>query len=211
MAGLDNINPERTLEDFQLILRTHSQCHNFTTAERKAVTLTTRFSEYRGQDCSDSCRGASLKRWVASVVRSIGSKHSWTCKNNCAQCVFALEKMSRACACTQKSYQECGVLVRCRNRLDDIHLMETTVLPQCHIMLFGSKHGNYNMLPRLIGRDPELRPVLQISGFRCTHGICLIVPRLQNLGARPNKAIAALNRIATSGTHVNTRCAREIK
>ena len=43
----------------------------------------------------------------------------------------------------------------------------------------GSKHGNYNMHPRLIGRDPELRPVLQISGFRCTHGICLILPRLQ--------------------------------
>ena len=38
----------------------------------------------------------------------------------------------------------------------------------------GSKHCNYNMPPRLIGRDPELRPVLQISGFRCTHGICLI-------------------------------------
>ena len=43
----------------------------------------------------------------------------------------------------------------------------------------GSKHGNYNMPPRLIGRDPELRPVHKISGFRCTHGICLILPRLQ--------------------------------
>ena len=45
----------------------------------------------------------------------------------------------------------------------------------------GSKHGNYNMPPRLIGRDPELRPVLQISGFRFTHGICLILQRLQIL------------------------------
>ena len=43
----------------------------------------------------------------------------------------------------------------------------------------GSKHGNYNMPPRLIGRDPELRPVLQISGIRFTHGSCLILPRLQ--------------------------------
>ena len=33
--------------------------------------------------------------------------------------------------------------------------------------------------PRLIGRDPERRPVLQISRFRFTHGICLILPRLQ--------------------------------
>ena len=73
----------------------------------------------------------------------------------------------------------------------------------------GSKHGNYNMPPRLIGRDPELRPVHQISGFHFTHGICLILPRLQNLGARANKAIAALNRIAMSGTHVNTRCANK--
>ena len=45
----------------------------------------------------------------------------------------------------------------------------------------GSKHGNYNMPPRLIGRDPELRPVHQISGFHFTHGICLILPRLQIL------------------------------
>ena len=45
----------------------------------------------------------------------------------------------------------------------------------------GSKHGNYNMPPRLIGRDPELRPVLQISGFLFTHGICFILPRLQIL------------------------------
>ena len=45
----------------------------------------------------------------------------------------------------------------------------------------GSKHGNYNMHPRLIGRDPELRPVHQISGFHFTHGICLILPRLQIL------------------------------
>ena len=87
MVGLDNINPEGTLEDFQLILRTHSQCHNFTTAERKAVTLTTRSSEYRGQDCSDDCHGSSLKRRVESVVRSVGNKHSWAFKNNCAQCV----------------------------------------------------------------------------------------------------------------------------
>ena len=48
-----------------------------------------------------------------------------------------------------------------------------------HILRQGSKHGNCNMPPRLIGRDPELRPVLQISGFHCTHGICLILPRLQ--------------------------------
>ena len=31
------------------------------------------------------------------------------------------------------------------------------------------------------------------------------------MGARAIKAIAALNRIALSGTHVNTRCARENK
>ena len=35
--------------------------------------------------------------------------------------------------------------------------------------------------PRPIGRDPELRPVLQISGFHLTYGICLILPRLQIL------------------------------
>ena len=45
----------------------------------------------------------------------------------------------------------------------------------------GSKHGNYNMPPRLIGRDPELRPVLQISGFHLPHWIYLILPRLQIL------------------------------
>ena len=45
----------------------------------------------------------------------------------------------------------------------------------------GSKHGNYNMPSRLIGRDPELRPVHQISRFHFTHGICLILPRLQIL------------------------------
>ena len=72
------------------------------------------------------------------------------------------------------------------------------------------------MPPRLIGRDPELRPVLQVSGLRCTHGICLILPRHQTLqteteGARANKAIAALNRIAMKGTPANTICAREIK
>ena len=32
-----------------------------------------------------------------------------------------------------------------------------------------------------------------------------------NLGARANKVIAALNRIAMGGTHVNTRCAKAIK
>ena len=45
----------------------------------------------------------------------------------------------------------------------------------------GSKHGNYNMPPRLIGRNSELRPVHQISGFHFTHGICLVLPRLQIL------------------------------
>ena len=45
----------------------------------------------------------------------------------------------------------------------------------------GSKHGNYNMPPRLIGRDPEVRPVHQISRFHFTHGICLILPGLQIL------------------------------
>ena len=35
----------------------------------------------------------------------------------------------------------------------------------------GSKHCNYNMPLRLIGRDPELHPILQISRFRFTHGI----------------------------------------
>ena len=34
----------------------------------------------------------------------------------------------------------------------------------------GTKHANYIMHPRLIGRDPELRPFLQISGFHFTHG-----------------------------------------
>ena len=43
----------------------------------------------------------------------------------------------------------------------------------------GSKHGNLNMPPRLIGGDLALRPALQISGLHCTHGICLIPPRLQ--------------------------------
>ena len=80
----------------------------------------------------------------------------------------------------------------------------------------GSKHGNHNMPPRLIGRDLALRPALQISGLDCTHEICVIPTEASNLhtetdGARANKAIAALNRIAMSGAHANTRCAREIK
>ena len=43
----------------------------------------------------------------------------------------------------------------------------------------GSKHGNLNMPPRLIGRDLALRPALQISGLHCTHGISVILLRLQ--------------------------------
>ena len=53
----------------------------------------------------------------------------------------------------------------------------------------GSKHGNYNMPPRLIRRDPELRPVHQISGFRFTHGICLILPRLHILERAQTKRL----------------------
>ena len=34
-------------------------------------------------------------------------------------------------------------------------------------------------------------------------------PEASNLGARANEAIAALNRIVMSGTHVNTRCANK--
>ena len=67
----------------------------------------------------------------------------------------------------------------------------------------SSKHANYNMPPRLIGRDPELRPVLDSTsamGFASFS---------RGFKSWANKTIAALNRIAMSGTHVNTRCANK--
>ena len=75
----------------------------------------------------------------------------------------------------------------------------------------GSKHGNYNMPPRLIGRDP--RTASSSSNLRIPlHPLDLPhSPEASNLGARANEAIAALNRIAMSGTYVNTRCANRRK
>ena len=73
----------------------------------------------------------------------------------------------------------------------------------------GSKHGDYNMPPRLNGRDPELRRSssnlrIPLHPWHLPHS-----PKASNLGARANEAIATLNRIAMSGTHVNTRCANK--
>ena len=64
--------------------------------------------------------------------------------------------------------------------------------------------------PCLTGRDPKLRLIHQISICHFTMGIASF-PEAAKLGARANKAIAALNRIAMSGTHVNTRCANKGK
>ena len=75
----------------------------------------------------------------------------------------------------------------------------------------GSKQSNYDMLPRLIGRDP--RTASSSSNLRIPlHPLDLPhSPEASNLGARANEAIAALNRIALSGTYVNTRCANRRK
>ena len=75
----------------------------------------------------------------------------------------------------------------------------------------GSKHGNYNMLPCLIGRD--LRTASSSSNLRIPlHPLDLPhSPEASNLGSRTNEAIVALNRIAMSGTYVNTSCANREK
>ena len=75
----------------------------------------------------------------------------------------------------------------------------------------GSKHGNYNMLPRLIGRDlrtafSSSNPRIPLHPLELPHS-----PEASNLGSRANEAIAALNRIAMSGTFVNTSCANRRK
>ena len=75
----------------------------------------------------------------------------------------------------------------------------------------GSKHGNYNMHHRLIGRD--LRTASSSSNLLIPlHPLDLpYSPEASNLGSRANEAIAALNRIAMSGTYVNTSCANRRK
>ena len=50
-----------------------------------------------------------------------------------------------------------------------------------HVISFLFISFHVLSIPRLIGRDPGLHRVHQISRFHFTHGICLILPRLQIL------------------------------
>ena len=68
------------------------------------------------------------------------------------------------------------------------------------------KIQQFQHAPRLIGRD--LRTASSSAKLRILlHPLQLLhSPEASNLGSRANEAIAALNRIAMSGTCVNTRC-----
>ena len=77
---------QRTLEDCQFDpenARTTSHLNRKSTEGIHAAPLIIEILKRSDGKTVDECCGSSSKQMVESVVRSVGSKHRWTCKSNC--------------------------------------------------------------------------------------------------------------------------------
>ena len=155
-------------------MNTHRNAHVHDTRreQRKEATTRSGATAPTERHCADNARhtkkGSKTKSPFCVVLKTyhLTGKHHKTCLKHSN---FPKQETVSNC------YPTWNTMATARGQGTEGNNIRQNELRQ------GSKHGNLQHAPRPIGRDPELRPVHQISGFHFTHGISLILPWLQIL------------------------------